>query len=133
MSKKANTDEEGQVRQAEVKAKKEVEQEAKEAKEKEKREAKEAVGAEFYEGSVELVIAPPVDLGQARKLEEYLSKVEDLHIVLVGGSVDEGTKIVVSAGKPIPLINVLREMPPVEEVVKKGKKIQIMLRVGSSS
>ena len=93
-----------------------------------KREAKEAVGAEFYQGIVELAIMSPVDLAQMRKLEEYLCQAQDLRLVLVGGSVDEGSKIVVSAGKPIPLIDVLKEMPLVEQVVKKGKKIQITLK-----
>ena len=75
-----------------------------------------------------LTIVPPIDLGQVRKLEEYLCQVQDLRLVLVGGSVDEGTEIVVSAEKPIPLMDVPREMPPVEQVVKKGKKIEIMLK-----
>jgi len=99
-----------------------------EAKREAKREAKEATGAKFYQGTVELVIMSPVDLAQMRKLEEYLCQVQDLRLVLVGGSVDEGSKIVVSAEKPIPLIDVIREMPPVEQVVKKGKKIQITLK-----
>ena len=63
-----------------------------------------------------------------KKLEKYLYQVQDLHLVFVGGLVDEGTEIVVSAGKPIPLIDVLREMPPVEQVVEKGKKIQVTLK-----
>jgi len=113
VSKKVNESEKIDVKQAEVKAKKE---------------AQEAVTGELYEGIVQLTIAPPIDLGQARKLEEHLSQVQDLRLVLVGGSVDEGTEIVVSADKPIPLIDILREMPPVEQVAKKGKKIQITLR-----
>jgi len=36
--------------------------------------------------------------------------------------------IAVSAEKPIPLFDVLREIPPVEQVVKNGKKIQVMLK-----
>ena len=124
MSKKANESEKIDVKQAEVKAKRE----AQEAKEREKGEAQEAVSGELYEGIVQLTIVPPIDLGQVRKLEEHLDQVQDLRLVLVGGSVDEGTEIVVSADKPIPLIDVLREMPPVEQVSKKGKKIQITLR-----
>ncbi len=101
---------------------------AKEAEERVKKEAEEVVGAELYEGMVKLAIVSPVDLGQMRKLKEYLCQVQDLRLVLVGGSEDEGTTIVVSAAKPIPLIDVLREMPPVEQVVKEGKRIQIMLK-----
>ncbi|MFC2016312.1 hypothetical protein ACFLUF_01215, partial [Chloroflexota bacterium] len=86
------------------------------------------VGAEFYVGVVKLRIVAPVDLGQMRKLREHLCQVEDLGLVLVGGSVDEGTAIVVSVANPIPLIDILREMPPVEQVVKKGEDIQVMLK-----
>ena len=108
-------------------------EEAKRAKEAKNRvkgeeEDKEAVSAELYQGIVKLTIVPPIDLGQVRKLEEYLSQVQDLRLVLIGGSVDEGTEIVVSAENPIPLTDVLREIPPVEQVVKKGKKIQITLK-----
>ena len=121
------------AKEAEAKAKKEAEraakdrasredEEAKRAKEGKNRvkgedEDKEAVSAELYQGIVKLTIAPPIDLGQVRKLEEYLSQVQDLRLVLIGGSVDEGTEIVVSAENPIPLMDVLREIPPVEQVV----------------
>jgi hypothetical protein len=71
---------------------------------------------------------PPIDIGQVRKLEEYLYQVQDLRLVLVGGSVDEGTEIVVSAENPIPLIDALRELPPVDQIVKKGKTIQLTLK-----
>ena len=123
MNNKANAAEEAKrAKLAEAAAKKEAEQAT---KEKAKREAEEA---ELYEGMVELVVLPPNDLGQIKKLEEGLWQVQDLRPVLIGGSTDEGAKIVVSVGKPIPLIHVLREMPPIEEVAKKGKKIQIMLK-----
>ena len=88
----------------------------------------EQVSAELYEGIVKLAIASPVDYEQMKELSEYLRQVQNLHLVLVGGSVEEGTKIVVSAEKPIPLVSVLREMPPVEQVVKKGKEIQVTLK-----
>jgi len=77
---------------------------------------------------VELVISSPVDFGQMKKLEDALRQVQDLRLLLIGGSLDEGIKIVVSARKPIPLVSTLREMPPVEQVVKKGKEIQVSLR-----
>jgi len=47
---------------------------------------------------------------------------------LISGSLDEGTKFIVSAGKPIPLVSIIRELPLVEQVVKKGKEIQVSLR-----
>jgi len=126
-----------EAEEAKEKAEEEAKMEAEEAKEKAKREAemarvakeaKEAISAELYEGIVKLTIMSPIDLAQMRKLEEYLRHVQDLRLVLTGGSADEGTHIMVSAAKPLHLINVLKEMPPVEEVVKKDKEIQITLK-----
>jgi len=91
--------------------------------------AKEAVSAEFYEGFVELAIASPVDFGQLRELEECLGQIQDLRLELVGGSVNGGTEIVVWAGKPIPLVDILHEIAPVEQATKKGKKIQLTLKM----
>ncbi|MBE9512552.1 MAG: hypothetical protein IMY77_00605 [Chloroflexi bacterium] len=113
------------AKEAEAKAKKKAEQTAKETA---KRGAKEAVNAEPHRGIVKLTIVSPIDLGQVRKLEECLHQVQDLRLVLIGGSVAEGSEIIISAEKSIPLIDILREMPPVEQVVKKGKKIQIRLK-----
>jgi colicin import membrane protein len=124
-------------RQAEHLAKEKAKREAKEAKRAKKAgqakteaktEAEEEVGAELYEGMVKLTIASPVDYEQIRKLEEYLRQVQNLHLVSVGGSTEEGTKIVVSAEEPIPLASVLREMPSIEQVVRKGKEIQVTLK-----
>ena len=134
-AKKAKEAEARAKREAEEKAKKEAEARAKreaeeKAKEKLGREAEEAMRAELYEGIVKLTIMSPINLGQIRNLEEHLRQVQDLRLLLTGGSVDEGTQIIVSAGKPIPLIDVLREMPPVEQVVKKGKDIQVTLKAG---
>jgi len=47
---------------------------------------------------------------------------------LVGGSLGENIKVVVSAAKPIPLVNILREIPFVEQVVKKDKELQVSLK-----
>jgi hypothetical protein len=77
---------------------------------------------------VKLAISSPVDYDELRELSEYLRQVRELRLVLVGGSGEGGTKIIVSAEKPIPLVSVLREMPPVEQVVKKGKEIQVTLK-----
>lgn len=108
-----------EAEKAKAQAKKETEQVT-------KKEVKES-GAELYKGTVRLTIVPPVDSGQVRKLEEHLSQVPELRLVLIGGSVAEGTEIVVSAESPIPLLDILRDMPPVAQVTKKGKTAQITL------
>jgi len=152
-AKKAEKAEIKAKQKAEQLAKEKSKREAKEAKDKAKREAKEAkkaekaemkkegeveegakgeveekVGAELYKGMVKLTIASPVDYEQIRKLKEYLLQVQNLRLVIVGGSVEEGTKIVVYAEKQIPLASVIREMPSVEQVVRVGNEIQITLK-----
>ncbi|GAJ21556.1 unnamed protein product, partial [marine sediment metagenome] len=59
---------------------------------------------------------------------EDLRQVQDLRVVLISGSVDGGSRVIVSVEKPIPLVSIIGEMPPVEQVVKKGKEIQISLK-----
>ncbi len=71
---------------------------------------------------------PPIGLGQLGDLEKDLRQVENLRLVLVGGSVGEGNRIVVSAEEPIPLLHILREMPAVEQAVSKGSEIQVTLK-----
>jgi len=99
-----------------------------ESKEEVKEDAEKKVVAKLYVGMVKLMIVSPVDYNQMMKLGEYVGQVQNLRLVLVGGSAKEGTKIVVSAEKPIPLVSVLREMPPVEQVVEKEKGIQVTLK-----
>jgi hypothetical protein len=113
-----------EAKKAEAQARKGAEQAA---KGKAKDGDKEPV-TELYKGIVKLTIVPPVDSGQVRELEEHLYQVQDLRLVLVGGSIDEGTEIIVSAESPIPLLDILREMPPVAQVIKKGKIAQVTLK-----
>jgi len=75
-----------------------------------------------------LAILPPVNSNQMKNLEEGLRQVQDLQVVLVSGSMDEGTRVVVSVRKPVPLVSVVGEMPLVEQAVKKGKEIQVSLK-----
>lgn len=117
-------------REAKEAAKANAQSDSKKAREREMRAAEEKVSAQLYEGMVKLAIESPVDYDQMSRLGEYLRQTQHLRVILLGGSVDEGTKIVVFAEKPIPLINVLRGMPPVEKALKKEKvkEIQVTLR-----
>jgi hypothetical protein len=128
------TKEEKKAREAEDKARKEAERAAKERANREAKEGKmapagsEATRDELYQGAVSLMVSTPIDLIRLRELEESLDQVEDLHLDLIGGSISEGTEIVVSVKKPLPLLDILNGMAPVEQATKKGKKIQIVLK-----
>ena len=76
---------------------------------------------------MKLAIESPVSYEQMKELGEYLRQVQNLRLVLVGASEEEGTKVMVSAEKPLPLLRVLSEIPSVEQVAKKGRDIQVKL------
>lgn len=99
-----------------------------EAEAQEHEETGEQVSAGLYEGKVLLSVMSPVAFGRLRMLEDGLRQVPNLSVVLVGGSVDKGTTITVSARAPIPLMEILRELPHVEQVSKDGKRVRIRLR-----
>jgi hypothetical protein len=88
----------------------------------------ESAGIGLYHGKVELVIAPPAHHHQIREFQEALHKIQDLRLALVSGTVKAGSKIIVSAGKPMPLVEILSRIPDVRQVISKGKTIQIILR-----
>jgi hypothetical protein len=91
------------------------------------KEAKE-VSTQLYEGTISLVIMPPAGALQIKNLEERLRLIQNLRVVLTRGSVDEPTRIVVSAEQAIPLIDALSKIPIVDQVTKEGKKIKISLK-----
>ena len=80
------------------------------------------------EGIVELVLIPPVDSVQIGKMEEELGLVRNLRIIMIEGSEDKGTRIIVSALQPMFLTDVLVEMSTVQQVISKDKQIQVSLR-----
>ena len=118
------------AKEAKEKAKKAAKEDKEKAKKKEveEEELEPAAVAKLYEGVVELTIVPPIDLAQTENLAKGLRQVENLRLILVGGSVDRGSKIIVSAEEPVPLLSILREMPVVEQVFRKGAEIQVRLK-----
>jgi len=113
---------------AEAKKAKETEAQAKKAEKKAKAEGKKTKNAEVPKVLVTLSIVPPVDSGQIKSLEEALHESPDLQLVVVSGSVANGTEMVISAEDALPLMDILTEMPPVAQVNKKGKIIQVTLK-----
>ena len=90
----------------------------------------EAEGAvvEMYSGVVRLALAKQVDYESVKQFHELLSQMENLRLMSIGGSANEGTKIVVSIVEPIPLLQVLGVLPIVEQVFKKDDEIQVDLK-----
>jgi hypothetical protein len=90
--------------------------------------AKKEVVTGLYHGNVELTVLPPVNVERLTELLGYLGQILDCRLLLVGGSVDVGPYFVLSLNKPLNLGDKLREIPIVDEVIKNGKKIGIILK-----
>ncbi len=103
---------------------------AKPAKVEAKKATESAEGVGLYRGMVVLNIASPVGFAQLDILKQALFKVEDLRVVMVSGAVGEGSRVFISAEEPLPLINILRGIPVVEEVTGKGDQIEVRLKAG---
>ena len=89
------------------------------------------ISTQFHKGTINLVLMPPAGVLQIKNLGEKLRLIQNLRVILIGGSVDESTRVVVSAEQPIPLIDVLSQIPIVDQVTKKGKEIQISLKAAA--
>ncbi len=113
----------------EAKKKTKKAEKVKPAKEKPKKAVEPAAGAGLYRGIVTLNIAPPIDFAQLDSLKKALFEVGDLRVVMVGGAVGGGSRVLVSAEEPLPLLNILRGIPAVEEVAGKGDEIEVSLKV----
>ena len=88
----------------------------------------EQASTELYSGVIRLALGRQVEYENVRRFQSFLSQVQNVRLISVGGSVREGTKMQLSVGKPISLLSVLRDTPLVEQVVKQGEEIQITLK-----
>ncbi|MDP2930943.1 MAG: hypothetical protein Q8O05_00390, partial [Chloroflexota bacterium] len=84
--------------------------------------------SETYEGQVQLVVPPPASFEQVRQFQECLKRVDNLRLVMVGGSMDEGALLIVALQAPMALGKILNQMPMVATVEKKGKKLGVILK-----
>ena len=84
-------------------------------------------------GRIELEIMPPIDFVQIRNLADCLHQPPDIQLVGLYGSWDDKSSeakniAVVDVSQPIPLLRLLKEMPPVKSVVQQEKKIGLVLK-----
>ena len=86
------------------------------------------VGLELYEGDIKLAVKSSAGYKATNQFKECLRTTESLRIDMDSWSEDEGIKIVVSAQKPIPLVNILSQMPIVERVNEKRDNIAVVLK-----
>jgi phosphodiesterase/alkaline phosphatase D-like protein len=86
--------------------------------------------SKLYSGTVKLIIRMAPDSNQMPVLEEALRKSNVLRVESVGGSSEEGNVIIISIDKqkPIYLVDVLKGLTPVKQVVMENNRIVIILQ-----
>jgi len=84
-----------------------------------------------YEGRLELGILAPINTKQKKAFEELLTEVPDLHLLGSGGSSNGSSWLEIELDQPIPLVSMLKQMPPVIKVAAHGNNILVALNPGS--
>lgn len=92
------------------------------------RPAEEVIVDKSYEGTVKIIIQSPIALNQLNNLTSFLNNVPELRIVLTGGSVREGNRIIIALEQPMPLLGVLSECPAIGELGTRGRDIIVSLK-----
>jgi vacuolar-type H+-ATPase subunit H len=70
-----------------------------------------------YEGKLKIDIAPPVDREQLDNLSENLIHTSNLNVIQKGETEDGSAWIEIEISSPLPLIDILRKVPEVKDVV----------------
>jgi len=81
----------------------------------------------FYDGEVELIIAPPIDPVAVSKLYNQLQMTSEIKILYTRGSWNQGTTITVSLDRPLPLIDIISRTPDIEvtpELLQQDKSMK---------
>lgn len=85
-------------------------------------------GWEMYKGEVRLLITSPVAFEQVITFKEAIKRIENLQLLLIGGSLDKETTMLISIQEPMPLLRILGEMPIVAKVDKKDGDTVVTLK-----
>ncbi len=81
-----------------------------------------------YKGRLELTILAPIDAKQKKDFEKLLTEIADLHLMGDGGSSDGSNWLEVELNQPIPLVSMIKQMPPVKNVTSHGNNIVVALK-----
>jgi hypothetical protein len=137
-AKKARQAEQEARKKADLEAREKAEREAKDTRQAHQRAKKNIKATKdlvteskvntTYEGIVRIVL-PQANLNQVKIVEQYLLQIQNIRLLLAGGSVEAGSEFIVSADKPVPLTSFLERIEFLEGVVAKGNCIQLTMRL----
>jgi hypothetical protein len=71
---------------------------------------------DIFDGTIELALPPPVALDIMLQLHKHLKEAPHVEVLNLGGSVEKGITIRIITDTPIPLLQVIGELPEVEAV-----------------
>ena len=71
---------------------------------------------EYFDGLVEIDMQPPIDVARLLEIKRELEETQGIKILQTSGSLESIIAMVVSSDDPIPLADILRDMPDVEDV-----------------
>lgn len=86
------------------------------------------ISPSLYDNEIKIVTSGS-NSDQVNKIEHSLGLIEGLQVLLIGGSEEGATEFVVCTEKPILLINTLKEMLFIEQVIDNGKIIQVNMKI----
>lgn len=78
-------------------------------------------GAPLYQGTVELLIPPPLGLDRMLQLHKHLRNIPNVEVLNLGVAADKSITIRVVVENPIPLCSILEELPEVEKVTESSQ------------
>ncbi len=87
---------------------------------------------ETYDGVVRLLIFDPVNHADVMELQRGLERIDGVRVTSVAGSSDRGTCITLAAAQPVPLASQLGQLAVVDKVLKRGKDLEVRLRLPES-
>ena len=71
---------------------------------------------EYFDGKVEIEMAPPINIARLIGITRHLESTPGIRILQTAGSWSNGSMITLSLDEPLPLADILRDIPNVEEV-----------------
>ncbi len=72
----------------------------------------------LYDGIVELVVPPPLGLDRMLQFHKHLRNIPNTKVMNLGVSSDKSITIRLELGSPTPLLDILAELPEVEEALE---------------
>ena len=81
-------------------------------------------GITLYKGELELIIGPASEASQLVEFQKQLQEFPEIKVLRTIGSRDEGGLIGIKLENPTPLIDMLKEIPGVEEAVHEPQQVR---------